>query len=678
MNNINSIKFKITLFTISITLISISVFALIQLKYSYKNEKSHIVNNAHIALYPVTVLSKPSIEGANIMKLRSAEFKLIYTSTKALYIDINGMSNKIPKTIFAPEQAPKNIHYQYKPNKNNYSNYVTTIKESKTNYLFIDDLLLIKVKLDVSNGGYIIAIFDASNVDTVLSTIIGEFTIIILPLMLISIFISIFFASKISNSIIKFQNSLINFFKYMEDNTLDVSKLDESSKDEIGMMSKIINKHIEITQDNIQKDRCFLDEIKNLSEALKNGDFTYQIDITTNSKTLEHLKDILVDLQSELGGSFAFINSSITELSNGNFNHSLEFKSQGEFLHIINAIKELRYSLNSMKTQIETSVSYIQQGNLETRVDSSLFKGSIKDIMLGLNDIVITFDSVFKDVNTTMSELTLGNLYTKITTSYKGDYLKLKNSINDTISNLHTIISDLNIGAHNISNGLDEVTKTAHELSQSASHQAANLEETSVSIIQMSETINSNSKNASNTALLAKESATLADNGGIVVKETASIMEDVAQKISLIEDIAYQTNLLALNAAIEAARAGEQGKGFAVVAVEVRKLAERSQIAASEISTISHNSLLKAKNAGKLIDEIVPKVNSTSILIQNIESSSQEQSSSANQISEAMNSLDKITSENASAAEELSMSAKNMNNQALKLLDRMSFFKIKK
>jgi len=676
---IDSIKFKIVSLMVFVTMLTISVFAVIQLDYSYNTAKENIIKNAKIAIYPVMALSKHSIEGANIMKLKSKEFNLIYKTTNALYISIKGTSNKIPKTIFAPEQQPKQIKYKYKINKKiNLKKYIKMIELSKKEYLFVDNYLLIKSNLDVKNGGKIVAIFDASNLEDVLETIVYEFTIVIIPLILISILISIFFSNKISRSIIEFQNSLIGFFNYMENPKLSVARLDNSSKDEIGQMSQVVNEHISKIQETIKNDHIFLDKIKELSEELKDGNFHYTIDATPSSETLEQLKNILLDLQGELGSSFSFINSSITELSNGNFDYDLDFKSQGEFLDIKNAIDQLQCNLKSMKTQIQSNVQSVREGDLSVRAKSTEFKGSIKDIMDGLNDVVTIFDSVFIDVNKTMSELTNGNLNVKIRTEYDGEYLTLKNSINNTILNLNTIITEVNQSANNISSGLNEVTKTAHQLSLSASNQAANLEETSASILQMSETISSNSQNASSTALLAKESSSLADNGGVAVQETATIMEDVAQKISLIEDIAYQTNLLALNAAIEAARAGSHGKGFAVVAVEVRKLAERSQVVASEISSISQDSLQKSKYAGELIDEIVPKVNTTSSLIQDIELSSLEQNSNVKQISEAMNLIDSMTSQNATAAEELSERSNNMNNQAGRLLKTMEFFKLEK
>jgi methyl-accepting chemotaxis protein len=176
---------------------------------------------------------------------------------------------------------------------------------------------------------------------------------------------------------------------------------------------------------------------------------------------------------------------------------------------------------------------------------------------------------------------------------------------------------------------------------------------------------------------MARKASGEATEGGEAVKATVMAMKQIAQKISIIDDIAYQTNLLALNAAIEAARAGEHGKGFAVVASEVRKLAERSQIAAQEIGTVATSSVELAERAGALLDAIVPSIAKTSDLVQEISAASQEQSSGVNQINSAVTQLSQTTQENASASEELAATAEEMSGQAEQLQQTVSFFKVK-
>jgi methyl-accepting chemotaxis protein len=174
---------------------------------------------------------------------------------------------------------------------------------------------------------------------------------------------------------------------------------------------------------------------------------------------------------------------------------------------------------------------------------------------------------------------------------------------------------------------------------------------------------------------MAAKASTEASEGGEAVKATVLAMKQIAQKIGIIDDIAYQTNLLALNAAIEAARAGEHGKGFAVVAAEVRKLAERSQVAAQEISTVATGSVELAEKAGELLDEIVPSIKKTSDLVQEISAASQEQSSGVGQINSAVTQLSQTTQQNAASSEELAATAEEMSGQAEQLQQTMSFFK---
>jgi len=249
-------------------------------------------------------------------------------------------------------------------------------------------------------------------------------------------------------------------------------------------------------------------------------------------------------------------------------------------------------------------------------------------------------------------------------------------SMKSMVERLAQVIGDVRTGAGNLSSAGEQVNSTAQSMSHASSEQAASVEEASASVEQMTASITQNGENAKVTDGMAVQASTQAAEGGRAVEQTVTAMKEIAKKIGIIDDIAYQTNLLALNAAIEAARAGEHGKGFAVVAGEVRKLAERSQVAAQEIGEMAVSSVAVAEQAGSLLAEIVPAIRKTSDLVQEIAAASQEQSTSVGQINTTMTQLSQITQQNASSSEELAATSEEMSSQAMSLQELVAFFHI--
>jgi methyl-accepting chemotaxis protein len=244
------------------------------------------------------------------------------------------------------------------------------------------------------------------------------------------------------------------------------------------------------------------------------------------------------------------------------------------------------------------------------------------------------------------------------------------------VNKLKQVMGDVMTATDNVASGSQELSSTAQQLSQGATEQAASAEEISSSMEEMTSSIKQNADNSGQTEKIAAKSAADAREGGNAVSETVNAMKEIATKISIIEEIARQTNLLALNAAIEAARAGEHGKGFAVVASEVRKLAERSQAAAGEISTLSARSVQVAETAGEMLTKMVPDIQRTAELVQEISASSREQDSGAEQINKAIQQLDMVIQQNASASEEMASTSEELASQADLLKDTISFFRI--
>ncbi len=274
------------------------------------------------------------------------------------------------------------------------------------------------------------------------------------------------------------------------------------------------------------------------------------------------------------------------------------------------------------------------------------------------------------------SQLEEGDFTAKIKKESKDELGLLTESMQRLQEQLNMVIGNAKESTETVYTAAKEIASTSMSIAQAASEQAASVEQTGAAIEQMAASIAQNNENAGNAHSIADKSVVAAQHGGEAVTETVDAMNQIAEKIGIIEDIAYQTNILALNASIEAARAGSHGRGFAVVADEVRKLAERSGSAAQDINILTTNSVQIANQAGCLIGEIIPQIQQTAELVEEISSASNEQAAGTDQISQSMTQLDQTTQQNAAISEQLAATAEEIGNQAQSLMQQMTFFNI--
>ncbi len=363
------------------------------------------------------------------------------------------------------------------------------------------------------------------------------------------------------------------------------------------------------------------------------------------------------------------------------------------------ALTESRQSVEFIKTdlrssadnldQMMTQLSVIKEKNAADASDytTELYQSSSAIMMtlvvVGIIAGLVLGFVISRSISRPLGEavfaaqsISQGDLTADLKVDGKDEVGQLMAAMKEMVGKLSQVVGDVNSASSALASASEEVSSTSQNLSQGTSQQAASVEETTASVEQMSASIEQNTENARVTDGMASKAAKEAQQGGDAVAKTVAAMRSIAEKISIIDDIAYQTNLLALNAAIEAARAGEHGKGFAVVAAEVRKLAERSQVASQEIGEVAQGSVAVAEEAGKLLQEMVPSIQKSAELIQEISAASAEQATGASQINTAMEQLTAVTQESASASEQLASTSEEMSSQALELQELMSFFRL--
>jgi methyl-accepting chemotaxis protein len=427
------------------------------------------------------------------------------------------------------------------------------------------------------------------------------------------------------------------------------------SKDELGALAQSFRAMAEVIKDRAA-----------LAQKIAAGDITVEVKAKSEQDLLGNSFIQVVESLRTLAGEAEMLANAAVEGKLATRGNAAQF--QGGYRKIVEGVNR---TLDAVIVPLNVAANYVERiskGDIPPQITDT-YQGEFNTIKTNLNILIAAMD----EVTHAAEEIAQGNLTVAVRERSSQD--KLMKALIAMTAGLTRTVTDIRTIAGEVASASKSISTASIQVSNGASAQAASAEEASSSMEEMGSNIKQNADNAQQTDKIATKSAKDAQESGKCVLEAVAAMKEIASKISIIEEIARQTNLLALNAAIEAARAGEHGKGFAVVAAEVRKLAERSQRAAAEINQLSGTTVKVSEQAGEMLDKLVPDIQKTAELVQEITAASKEQDAGSEQINKALQQLEKVIQQNASAAEEMASTTEELTGQSDQLVSALGFFR---
>ena len=363
-------------------------------------------------------------------------------------------------------------------------------------------------------------------------------------------------------------------------------------------------------------------------------------------------------------------------ISAGNFQQEIRLRQRDEIGNLAKAFDSMKNSIGSVMQETSSLLASVQDGVLSQRGETEGFSGDWKALMSGVNNVLDAFAGPFHEMAAAIDRLSRGDVREMLPETYRGDFNELIRKLNSMILSLQDVAMNVQSASEQMATSSKQMSASMQSLAEGAAQQAAVAEEVSASMEEMVATIKQSSDNALQTERIALQSAAEALEASHAVTESVSAMREIAKKIAFIEEIARETHMLSLNATIEAAKAQDYGKGFGVVAAEVRSLAERSRISAEEINELTTKTMAISEEAGLKLASVVPNIQRTAELVQEISASSREHNAGAEQVNLSIQQLDQVIQHNAAMFEELANTSELLANQAQQLQETSEFFQL--